>query len=184
VAKNPQGKCVVYGTQPVIWGGAGGTDANLFVAASEAPITIEPGYYDYLLNPQYRLYYFYGVGYYPYNTFPYNNGYYSNVIVSSANLPAPVYVVVAAAADALNAPRGYIYYLVANGESLDQVTDHFGVNNATFLNAFYTQLDARIAETRANGTLQEWQAAVLRTNTRSPWLITTQWLLRTLAEYQ
>jgi hypothetical protein len=181
VVKNPDGDCIVYGTRPVIWGGAG---VNSFVSAPQQPITIDPSYYDYLLSPRYYPYYFYGVGYYPYNNYPFYNGYYSNTVLTSSNLPAPVYVVVAATADALNADRGYIYSLLVNGESLDQITDRFGVPNSIFLTNFYNQLDVRINETLANGTLQQWQAVALRTNSRNSWWITQQYLLNTLAQYQ
>jgi hypothetical protein len=190
VAKNPEGKCVVYGTQPVIWGGP----TTGFVAAAEAPITIDPGSDDYFWSSNYYPHYYFGVGYYGYPYY-YNyyltngyynayNGYYNNIVVSSSNLPAPVYAVVVAVADALNAPRGYIYALLAHGQSLDQITDGFGVNNTTFLNSFYTQLEARIAEARSNGTMQEWQATALRTNAHYSSFITTQYLLNMVAQYQ
>lgn len=181
VAKDTDGKCVVYGTRPVIWGGA---DNNSFVAAAEAPVTIEPGYYDYLLNPKYNPYsFYYGYNFYPYTYYYFPYGSYSTTIVTSANLPAPVYVVVAAAADAMGVDRGYVYSLLRSGETLDQVTDHFAINNTTFLNAFYVQLEARISETLANGTLQPYQANNLRTNAHLPWFITTPYLLNSVAQF-
>ncbi|MGE0056375.1 MAG: hypothetical protein AB7P33_04040 [Dehalococcoidia bacterium] len=184
VAKNPEGKCVVYGTRPVIW-----TSGNVknFVAAPEAPITIDPGYYDYLLSPKYYPYYCYNIAGYTVATGYINCygylGYYGGVSVTYANLPPATYAVVAAAADALNADRGFIYHLLQTGESLDRVTDRFNVSNSIFLTNFYNQLDARIAELRAVGAIQEWQAAALRNNVRNSWFITQTNLLQSLSQY-
>lgn len=185
VAKNPKGECVVYGQKATTWAGSG---QNRFVTSNSAAITIEPGYYDYIYNTKYLPSYCYNIAGYTVayanaTCYGYAGYYYGGVIVSPANLPPATYAVVAAAADSLNANRSYIYSLLAAGESLDRVTDRFGVYDATFLNNFYVQLDARINELRAVNAIQQWQADALRNNVRQPGFITQTNLLTWLAQY-
>lgn len=172
--RNTDGDCLTYTAQSgLIWSGHGWIPANPFLAGYVAPVLSD----DYLLDD------YVAPGYYYSYSYPYGYYYYGGVIVSSTNLPAPVYVVVAGAADVLGVDRSTLYATLQQGNSLEEIVEGYGYSESYFLNRFSYALEQRIAETLVNGTMQQWQATAVRSFVASSWFIDEDNLLAQLAQY-
>lgn len=106
---------------------------------------------------------------------------YTKTIVSSANLAAPTYVVVQAAADVLGTDARIVYGRLEAGESLDAIASDF-YDGDDFKADIQAQIEVRILEALANGTMQEWQAATVRTYAAGYWFTEKTDLLTLLNE--
>lgn len=169
--RDENGRCVLPSSTNMIWNGKGWT---------VYPQTAQPSSTDTTNNDEPRWwpvywYQFYG-GTYAYY-YPYGGG----TIISPYNIPAPTYVVVTAAADALGVPPGLVYAHLKDGRSLSQLANGLGMPDSYFLSRFSYAMEQRITETLNNGTLQQWQANALRSSLYSGTLLSQRDLLTYLA---